>query len=84
MNGNLLKNVFKPYPIKTTYTMFDWLVERNMTLKKYLEFRKPIECAKSKDNTCANFNCKWNHRTLHAIERTGDYEKLKEMVIYHA
>ena len=84
MNSNVLKNIFKPYPIKTTYTMFDWLVERNMTLKKHLEFKRHTECAKSKDNTCANFECNWNYRILHEIERTGDYEKLKEMVIYHA
>ena len=64
--------------------MFDWLHERNMTLKKYLNDMKCIECAKSKDNTCANLECKWNYRSLHEIERTGDYNKLKEMVIYHA
>lgn len=83
MNGNILKNAFKPIPIKTTYTMFDWLNERNMTLKKHLDMIQYIECDKSKDGTCANFDCRYNYRLLHKIELTGDYEKLKEMVVYH-
>ncbi len=84
MNGDVLKRVFKPIQIKTTYTMFDWLVERNMTLSKYLDFMKYSECEKSKNRTCKNFDCRFNYRILHKIEKTGDYEELKEMVIYHA
>ena len=84
MNGDTLKHIFKPIPIKTNYTMFDWLKDRNMSLEKYLDFMQYVECAKSKDRTCANFDCRNNFRLLHKIEKTGDYGKLKEMVIYHA
>lgn len=83
MNVNVLKNVFKPIPIKTTYTMFDWLNERDMSLKKYLNLMQYVECAKSKDGTCANFDCNFNYRLLRKIELTGDYGKLKEKVVYH-
>ena len=83
MNGDVLKSMFNPIPIKTTYTLFDWLNERDMSLEKYLHYLKYVECAKSKDKSCANFECANNFRLLHKIEKTGNYDELKEMVVYH-
>ena len=74
MNGDKLKNLFKPIPIKTSYNLFDWLAERNMSLKRYLEFIQNTECAKSKDKTCANFKCQYNYRLLHKLVLTGKYD----------
>ena len=67
MHGDVLKRLFKPKPIKTKYTLLDSLKERDMTLKQYVDELKIIECPKSVDRTCANFECHSNYRLLHKM-----------------
>ena len=74
MHGDALKRLFKPIPIKTTYGFLDNLKEKNMTLKRWLDVTKNVECPQSVDKTCANFNCHWNHRYLHKLVLTGEFE----------
>ena len=75
MNGNALKNLFNPISIKTKYTLWDWLNERNMTANRYLHDVAILECAKSKNKTCANFECRFNYRLNRKAFVTGEYQK---------
>lgn len=74
MHGDVLKKLFKPIPIKTTYDFFDNLKEKDMTLKEWLDGLEIVECPQSLDKTCANFDCNANYRLLHKLVITGEYK----------
>ena len=74
MHGDVLKRLFKPIPIKTTYGFLDNLKEKDMSLKEWLDVMACVECPQSLDKTCANFNCNWNYRYLHKLVVTGEHE----------
>ena len=67
MPGDVLKKLFKPKSIKTTYGLLDNLKEKDMTLKQWLDFKMVCECPKSIDRTCKNFECDFNCRLLHKM-----------------
>ena len=73
MHGSVLKRLFITKPIKTNYTLIDNLKERNMNLEQYLDAIKDIECPKSLDRTCANFECNSNYRLLHKMVLYNEY-----------
>ena len=76
MHGNVLKRLFKPFEIKTSYTLWDFLNERNISFETYMKDGiGSIQCAKSKDGTCANFDCYFNNRMLNKLLVTGEYKK---------
>lgn len=74
MHGEILKKLFKPIPIKTSYGLLDNLKEKNMSLKEWLDAMHDVECPQSLDKTCANFNCNFNYRHLHKLVITGEHE----------
>lgn len=74
MNGEILKGLFKPISIKTTYGFFDNLKEKDMTLKQWLDAMHNVECPQSVDKTCKNFECNFNYRILHKLVITDEFE----------
>jgi len=67
MHGEVLKKLFKPIPIKTSYDLLDNLKEKNMTLKDWLDATKNGMCPHSHDKTCKNFDCSFNDRLLYKM-----------------
>ena len=71
MNGDALKNLFKPNPIERTDVFYNLFKKEDMTLQEYLDRPTAFECPQSHDKSCANFNCHYNNRLLHKIVVDG-------------
>ena len=71
MNGDVVKNLFKPNPIERTDVFYNIFKKEDVTLQEYLERIKALECPQSHDKTCANFNCHYNNRLLHKLVVNG-------------
>lgn len=74
MPGEILKKLFKPIPIKTTYDLLDNLKEKNMSLQDWLNATKNGTCPQSLDKTCKNFDCSFNNRLLYKMVYENESE----------